>query len=811
MKNSDKTKDDPILLDLDAEALRGSKARWLPLILVVLIAGYLASKTISRPIAGPMNLTAVALTPVSYEGRVQPLDSLARNELLIISKRTTFRSDWLRPAQVKDWAGLAKKIVADGKAAAVSPGKRIWSLFTAQERALLESAATATEITPQMQNDLLHAFNGLLDDETRPGAAVHDAEHGHDHDVVIRFYDLAHWKDLDIGDELKSSLADLAKWDKRDPHAEKPMARPLTRPQVIDLNRKLLSKAFPDFIKAGTAVQEPAIVWLMDVFADQQRATTHRVFRIEHERILELLKLERRPGDFRYAIDEFLPSMKELDREANLARNTPSKEHDAYQDGLVDLAQNLTRFASFSQFQRPYWVPPPSLKSDWKNFEEIAEESRKTGNVNPDAQMVMTFLQAYKDGDVAKFNDGVRSHNDRIKLGFASDASRAGFETFFNRVDLFSHLTNLYVFVFLLVMISWLLFGTPVWAIALRKAAFYLLIMFVSLHGVGMLARMYLMDRPLVFVTNLYASAIFIGFTSIVVALLIEKVQKLGIGSAVAATIGFITGIIALHLRGEGDTLEMQQAVLDTNFWLATHVTTVTFGYAATYLAGAFGIAFVLAGLFTQVLGRKNTRNGDPAGAMKYVKSGVPIKIAVGLAAVESATVKGETLDKGFARIIYGTICFALFLSFVGTVLGGIWADQSWGRFWGWDPKENGAVMIVIWNALILHARWGGMVQARGMAVLAIIGNIVTTWSWFGTNQLGAGLHSYGFMDKAVFWILVFCASQLVLVGLGLLPMSAWRSFNDRKDKPARDFAGAVTAASLTLLFVGLFAMAMRG
>ena len=56
--------------------------------------------------------------------------------------------------------------------------------------------------------------------------------------------------------------------------------------------------------------------------------------------------------------------------------------------------------------------------------------------------------------------------------------------------------------------------------------------------------------------------------------------------------------------------------------------------------------------------------------------------------------------------MIFGTICFAAFLSFVGTVLGGLWADDSWGRFWGWDPKENGALMIVLWNTVVLHAVW---------------------------------------------------------------------------------------------------------
>jgi len=85
-----------------------------------------------------------------------------------------------------------------------------------------------------------------------------------------------------------------------------------------------------------------------------------------------------------------------------------------------------------------------------------------------------------------------------------------------------------------------------------------------------------------------------------------------------------------------------------------------------------------------------------------------------------------NNLGKDLSRMIYGTTCFAILFSFVGTVLGGIWADQSWGRFWGWDPKENGAVLIVLWNAIILHARWGGLVREFGAAQLAIFGNAVT-------------------------------------------------------------------------------------
>ncbi|MGA1225249.1 MAG: cytochrome C biogenesis protein, partial [Phycisphaerales bacterium] len=88
----------------------------------------------------------------------------------------------------------------------------------------------------------------------------------------------------------------------------------------------------------------------------------------------------------------------------------------------------------------------------------------------------------------------------------------------------------------------------------------------------------------------------------------------------------------------------------------------------------------------------------------------------------------------------------------------------------------NGAALIVLWNLLILHARWGGMIRDRGVAALAIGGNIVTAWSWFGTNMLGVGLHSYGFMDSAVFALLAFCIVQLVLVGVAMVPAARWRS-----------------------------------
>ena len=132
------------------------------------------------------------------------------------------------------------------------------------------------------------------------------------------------------------------------------------------------------------------------------------------------------------------------------------------------------------------------------------------------------------------------------------------------------------------------------------------------------------------------------------------------------------------------------------------------------------------------------------------------------------------------------------YASFVGTVLGGIWADQSWGRFWGWDPKENGALLIVLWNALILHARWGGMVRDRGVAILAILGNMITAWSWFGTNQLSVGLHAYGFDQTLARSLVITWIAHLGLAGVGMLPTSCWWSL-----RPKTNTIGTVANANL--------------
>jgi ABC-type transport system involved in cytochrome c biogenesis permease subunit len=251
-------------------------------------------------------------------------------------------------------------------------------------------------------------------------------------------------------------------------------------------------------------------------------------------------------------------------------------------------------------------------------------------------------------------------------------------------------------------------------------------------------------------VTNLYSSALFIGWGAVLLCLGTEKYVRLGIASAMGALIGFGSLVIAhslsldSSLNPTGDTMEMMRAVLDSNFWLATHVVCITIGYSTTFLGGFLGIAYAV---------------------FRFISFIIPRGSSFG----ETLQQAQKETNRTLGSMIFGITCFSLFFSLVGTILGGIWADQSWGRFWGWDAKENGALLIVIWNALILHARLSGIAKICGIATLAIFGNIVTAWSWFGTNMLGVGLHSYGFMDKAFNPLMWFFASQLFFIALAYI------------------------------------------
>ena len=549
--------------------------------------------------------------------------------------------------------------------------------------------------------------------------------------------------------------------------------------------------------------EKPKIIsateWIANVMMNPAVADTWPVFRIDNPDLVSLLKLSEK-GEHsdgkHFSWNQIQPSLETFDKENKRVQTVEAANRTAFENAVAKMQQRLARyvqlkntlqpadaqdwpaqlaafeklipfgvaaaqaqqagkpfdqqtfteFAAFIQsFQfmsnfDPPLILPPDGSVNWRRMGEALLDAPRNVPVDAAIRDYAKMAGALAANQPADFNAALKDYQSLLEKDQPKAVAKARAESFFNQMEPFYNAMVIYVLAGLLAVFSWFNLSET-----LRRSSVWLIWLAFVIHTIGLIYRMVLEGRPPV--TNLYSSAIFIGWGACLLGLILEKFYKNGIGAVVASGIGFITLIIAHHLALEGDTMEMMRAVLDTNFWLATHVVAVTVGYASTFVAGFLALIYILRGFFTKTL--------------------------------------DEATGKALARMVYGIVCFATLFSFVGTVLGGIWADQSWGRFWGWDPKENGALIIVLWNALILHLRWGGMIRERGLVNCAIFGNIVTAWSWFGVNMLGIGLHSYGFTEAAFKWLVLFVVSQLAFIALGLLPLKWWKSFGAQKSNLA--------------------------
>jgi ABC-type transport system involved in cytochrome c biogenesis permease subunit len=632
--------------------------KYFPLIVLLLGAAYLLSTL--RPEKNPtqFDLGGFGRVPVLVNGRIKPLDTVARTSLLTLQGRQRVSTPEVSGPLVH------------------SPAEWLATVFFDPAKA--DDMPTIKIDSPEVM-DLL----GLGEKETRI------EYHGAAKRVFAVLGFLPSSKSRFSYNQLKLKLPELDRQGRLAEQVESQLRTPFQRQVIAVRNRVIL------YLQLRLAVQMPESTSFLTELELFERALPAGVAAV----------LARQKGE----------------------------AHD--ENALRVMKEMADRFAYMEQLGHLRLVPPPANDPDPTHWELTGTkllESFGTAKIDPTVMNYARLGEAWRKGDTATFNRIVGVLHDEIEARFPEAMRKSDIESRFNAAGPFYSSMTLYVWAFLLAVISWLK-----WPRELGRAAMWLLALAFVASTAGIFARMWLEGRPPV--TNLYSSALFVGWGAVLLCLILEGVYKNAIGSVAGGLIGFATLLIAHHLSLGGDTLEMMRAVLDSNFWLATHVIIITIGYSATFLAGFLAAIYILRGLFTRTL--------------------------------DKATADALT------RMVYGIVCFATLFSLVGTVLGGIWADQSWGRFWGWDPKENGALLIVIWCAVILHARWGGMVKQRGLMALAVFGNIVTSWSWFGTNMLGVGLHSYGFMDAAFYWLVAFVASQLLVIVLSTVPLEKWRSF----------------------------------
>jgi len=318
---------------------------------------------------------------------------------------------------------------------------------------------------------------------------------------------------------------------------------------------------------------------------------------------------------------------------------------------LGRLSRELEQAVAFSHGIALF--PHPDLENkEWMTPQALVEQTFTFSEQPAEVYALLAHIEnmAENRNDPAAFLSEAKAY----QAGAAALAAERGeyskvpLEVFFYKQKFIFYAQWLYVLSFLLVAISWLAPKNK----ALGRAAVAALIVPTLLLITGIILRCIIRARPPV--STLYETILFITAIITVCALIMEYVNRERIALSIGAFLGTLGMFLAYRYEvKEGvDTMPSLVAVLDTNFWLSTHVTTVTMGYAAGLLAAGLSHIYILGKLF-------NVKKDNPA------------------------------FYKHITRMVYGIVCFGLLFSLVGTVLGGIWANDSWGRFWGWDPKES--------------------------------------------------------------------------------------------------------------------------
>jgi ABC-type transport system involved in cytochrome c biogenesis permease subunit len=388
-----------------------------------------------------------------------------------------------------------------------------------------------------------------------------------------------------------------------------------------------------------------------------------------------------------------------------------------------------------SEQQYRIFPPVPGTNNVWSGPGEILFTAMNSGN-NVSADQ-LAWLALYEDvylalPDATKFKASSKTLLTKIQdaAKLRGEGKYIALERHSMHADYFFYAQWIFLTGFIAVTLTWVSPGSRFEKIA-RLCAWLLLGTATALAVTGVVIRCIIMQRPPI--TTLYETMLFIGSACALLGLIAECITKRGLGLLVTAIGGTACMFLSIQFEASEatDTLQQLQAVLITNFWLSTHVPMINLGYTAALVAALISMIYFVQRLF----GVYKTGEGDA---------------------------------RLLTRVAYGFIAAGLFLSLVGTVLGGIWANYSWGRFWGWDPKENGALMIVLMCLVILHARLGGYIREIGLHCCNLILGCIVIFSWFGVNQLGVGLHAYGFTDGIWPKIYSYWLSQLVLLTYGL-------------------------------------------
>jgi cytochrome c-type biogenesis protein CcsB len=464
---------------------------------------------------------------------------------------------------------------------------------------------------------------------------------------------------------------------------------------------------------------------------------TKKLIQISHRGLKEALKLNLDEGYFE--IKSFISNdrisfvFQELQ-----ARHETKEKLDPYFQAVQRLQNQLGLFMAIKSGQGIRILPPPTAqaanaivtpgmpKADaWISIAELPPEgSEKFAQISKAFAHTLPGSNAASAGGVT-LDQAVKDFQDYAKIqnkDYAEAVKDIPLEVHYNNIDPF--------------LITWILYLLSslvmAWAWFSKKKSLYRLAWFfalaaIAMHIYGFAIRVYLTGRPPV--SNMYESVVWVSFGAVFFSMIFEWIQKKFFVLLAGTSVAVLCLIVASQAPAILDSsLQPLEPVLRSNLWLSIHVLTITISYSAFFLAFALG----------------------DVGMFQFLKG---------------EDLKSEKI-KAIHLAIYRAMQVGVVLLAIGIIMGGIWADYSWGRFWGWDPKETWALIALLGYIAILHGRLAGWLREFGFIASSVISFSLVMMAWYGVNYvLGAGLHSYGFGAGGIQYVASFVLLHFIYVG----------------------------------------------
>jgi ABC-type transport system involved in cytochrome c biogenesis permease subunit len=408
------------------------------------------------------------------------------------------------------------------------------------------------------------------------------------------------------------------------------------------------------------------------------------------------------------------------------AKSQADEELDPVDRELADLYDTLSTVNGVMSGEALRIIPhPDDPKAAWYSLADIG--LAPVPQVQRVRALAQALVVAYQQGD----RSGIATAGAALGRRLAELAPAVyprekdlALEVHYNSLKPYRGAWVLYLGGFLLLLSSF-----PLASRRLTIGGFAFVVSGFLLTAYGMLLRILISGRPPV--TNMYETIVFVSFGGMLFALVFELVYQVRYFAATAAALATIALLIADNVPIFDSAISPLVPVLRDNMWLTIHVLTIMLGYAAFTLA--MGLGHLNLGLYFFAPQR-------------------------------------AALQKSLSLFLYRALQVGTLFLAVGTMLGGVWASYSWGRFWGWDPKETWALIATLGYLAILHARFTGWIKDFGMAIGSLLGYLLVLMAWYGVNfVLGTGLHSYGFGSGGYWYVGGFVAFEVTVIVAAVL------------------------------------------